>query len=133
MMNEDDEIKNLIKAFEELGTDSFSSKDFHSTNPSKVIEPKELLKQLKDEAAKNSHKRWQTFLDFVTDCGINFIKASAFILPIIIVFSIWAVTKHTGYPDVANEIIVLSKKFFDMIIGFLVGNFLSGVFKKYKV
>ncbi|MBQ9246360.1 hypothetical protein IJ182_08850 [bacterium] len=130
MIEDNDEIKNLLKAFDDLGS-HFEKKGNRVSSPStKKINSKDLEKQLKDEAAKNSHKRLQKIWDFLTDAIINVIKAAAFIIPIILVFCAWAWCKHNNLADVANEIIVFSKRFFDMFIGFLLGNFLNSIFKK---
>ena len=63
---------------------------------------------------------------------INLIKCLAIVAPIVIVLLLWAYTKHHGYADLANEIIILSKRFFDMFIGFFLGNFLNSLFSNRK-
>ena len=129
MIDDNDEIKNLLKAFDELGS-NFEKKGNRVTSPSKKINSKDLERQLKDEATRNSHKRFQKILDFLTDSVINVIKAAAFILPMVGVFYAWAWCRYNNLLDIANEIIVVSKSFFTMFIGFLLGNFLNTLFKK---
>ena len=129
MMNDNDEIQNLIKAFDNLSNAAkVTSNDI--TNPIRKLDSKDLANQLKNEAAKNFHKRRERLFDFLTDSLINFMKSLAIFLPVVIGLLSWGWAKHNGYPDVANEIIVLSKMFFNMFIGFLLGNFLNSLFKK---
>ena len=127
-INEKETI-NLLKTFYNLA-DSSKIKSEEVITPIKKLESKELESQLKNEATKNYHKRRQRLWDFLTDSFINVTKCLAIIIPVSLGLFLWAWTKHNGYDDVSNQIIVLSKRFFDMFIGFFLGNFLNSLFKK---